>query len=185
MSTITVLAPVDDADEPAPQTLSPAPRKRLPEGARITLISNGKPKARELLELVAEELRAWIPLGDVVHFAKPGASAPITPDEAEAIAGRSDLVMTGLGDCGACSACSLHDAVQLERLGVPATVLITEPFQRPIAAFAAGLGMPDYQTVVLPHPVSSRDVGFLRRIAADAAPVARDQLAPQALVAVT
>lgn len=182
MSTITVLSPVDEAPERAPEPTTLATRGPVPEGARMTLISNGKPKAREILELVAEALRAWLPIGEAEVFCKPGASAPIAPDEAAAIAARSDLVLTGLGDCGACSACSLHDAVQLERLGVPATVLITEPFQRPIAAFAASLGTPDYQTVVLPHPVSSRSMEVLRRIAREVAPTARDQLAAPALV---
>jgi hypothetical protein len=185
VSTITVLSPVDEEAAPAAGAVAPAPRGALPERVRITLISNGKPKAREILELVTEAMGATLPIASVEHVAKPGASAPITPDEARAIAARSDLVMTGLGDCGACSACSLHDAVALEQLGVPATVLITEPFQRPIAAFAAGLGMPGYRTVVLPHPLSSRDAEYLRRVAEDAAPVALDQLAGAPLAAAT
>jgi hypothetical protein len=185
MSTITVLTPVDEDAAPVPEGVPAAPRGELPERVRITLISNGKPKAREILELVAEAIGATLPVAAVEHVAKPGASAPITPEQAREIAARSDLVLTGLGDCGACSACSLHDAVQLERLGVPATVLITEPFQRPIAAFAAGLGMPGYRTVVLPHPLSSRDTDYLRRVAEDAAPVALDQLVSAPLVVAT
>ena len=51
----------------------------------------------------------------------------------------------------------MHDAVQLERLGVAATVIITEPFEALAAAFSATLGMPGYPVVVLPHPVSSKD----------------------------
>ena len=68
---------------------------------------------------------------------------------------------------------------------MPATVIITEPFQGPIAAFAAGLGMPGYRTVVLPHPLSSRDTDYLRRVAEDAAPVALDQLVSAPLAVAT
>jgi hypothetical protein len=64
----------------------------------------------------------------------------------------------------------LHDAVQLERLGVPATVVITEPFVDLVHQFASTLGMPDYAVVTLPHPVSSKDDSALRQLAAEAAP---------------
>jgi hypothetical protein len=172
---IDVLVPVKPSAPPAPVTL--APRDALPEHARLTLISNGKPKAREILELLAEELREPLGIGSVELVAKPGASLTLPPEQAREIADSSDLVITGLGDCGACSACSLHDAVQLERLGVRATVVITEVFTQTIARFSATLGVPGYPTVVVPHPVSSRELDRLRRMAADAAPSARDRLA--------
>jgi hypothetical protein len=175
MSSIEVMVPTKPARVPVPAAL--APRDALPEHPHLTLISNGKPKAREFLELLAEELGESLAFGEVELVAKPGASLTIPPAEAEQIAARSDLVIAALGDCGACSACSLHDAVQFERLGVPSTVIITDVFTRSVANFARSLGMPGYHTVVLPHPVSSRDMDRLRRMAADAAPVARDQLA--------
>jgi hypothetical protein len=175
---IEVLVPVKPTEVAAPVVL--APRDALPEHPRLTLISNGKPKAREILELLAEELREPLGLGEIEVVAKPAASVTLPPEQAQEIADRSDLVITGLGDCGACSACSLHDAVQLERLGVPATVLITEVFTQTIARFAGTLGVPGYPTVVVPHPVSSRDLDRLRRMAADAAPTARERLAPRA-----
>lgn len=176
MTPITVHVPVREESGPALPAGELAPRDGLPAGARLTLIANGKPKARELLEFFGEELREQLGLGSVTVFAKPAASSPISPEEARTIAAQSDLVLTGLGDCGACSACSLHDAAQLEQLGVPAIVVITEPFQRPIAEFARGLGLPGYPVVVVPHPVSSRDLDVLARIAAEAAPVAAQQL---------
>ena len=68
----------------------------------------------------------------------------------------------------------MHDAIQLERLGVPSTVIITEPFSGLVAQFAATLGMPEYPVIALPHPVSSRDDDTLRLLATQvAADVAR------------
>jgi hypothetical protein len=175
---IQVLVPVKQAAAVA-EAGSLAPRDALPEHPHLTLISNGKPKARELLLLLAEELREPLGIGEVEVVAKAGASLTLSPDEAREIAARSDLAIAGLGDCGACSACSLHDAVQLETLGVPATVVITDVFTRTIPNFARSLGVPGYPTVVVPHPVSSRDMDRLRRMAAEAGPVARAHLAPR------
>lgn len=64
----------------------------------------------------------------------------------------------------------MHDAIQLERLGVPATVVITDPFASLVDAFAATLGMPGYPAVVLPHPVSSEDDATLQQLARAATP---------------
>ena len=73
-------------------------------------------------------------------------------------------MIAGLGDCGACSACSLRDAVAFERLGVPATVVITDAFVGHVARFADALGLPGYPALVVPHPVSSKDAEHLARL---------------------
>jgi len=59
----------------------------------------------------------------------------------------------------------VHDALQLERLGVPATVVITAPFQGLAARTAAGFGVPAYHTLVVPHPIATRDPEFVRTVA--------------------
>ncbi|MHB1808526.1 MAG: UGSC family (seleno)protein [Solirubrobacteraceae bacterium] len=183
MTRIEVLSPVASA-EPVP-ALALAPRTASPlHHAHLTLISNGKPRARELLTCIAEELGALIDLGEVEVFSKPTAAFPISVSEARAIAERSDLAIAALGDCGACSACSLHDAVQLERLGVPATVVITDVFQRTIASFSRTLGVEGYHSVVLPHPVSSRSDARLRELARESVLTVRDQLVAPARLSV-
>ena len=45
----------------------------------------------------------------------------------------------------------------LEEAGVPATVLITEPFQGIVASHAVRLGAPGYHALVVPHPIWSKD----------------------------
>jgi hypothetical protein len=37
-------------------------------------------------------------------------------------------VVVGVGDCGSCSSCSLHDAIAAERQGVPAIGVMTTRF---------------------------------------------------------
>jgi hypothetical protein len=176
MATIQVLRP--DKAEPEPEHAPLAARTPLPEGAHLALIDNGKPQARELLELIAEELRGRLPIGSIEVVSKPSASVPIEAGEARALAERADLVITGLGDCGACSACSVHDAVQLEHLGVPATVVISDVFQGIVQAFSASLGAPGYHQIVVTHPISSKPLEHLRGEAARVADAAADQLAP-------
>ncbi|MBA2555914.1 MAG: hypothetical protein H0V12_00970 [Chloroflexi bacterium] len=57
----------------------------------------------------------------------------------------------------------------MEALGVPATVVITTPFQGLAASFAASRGAPGYPVVAVPHPLASKSSEELRRIAADMA----------------
>jgi len=47
------------------------------------------------------------------------------------------------------------DAISFERRGIPAAVVITEPFTATAAAIAKLSGLPDYPYAVIPHPVGS------------------------------
>jgi hypothetical protein len=49
--------------------------------------------------------------------------------------------------------CSVHDAVRLERRGIPTAVVGTEPFVDEALEQALVLGMPDLRIVTVPHPV--------------------------------
>lgn len=57
----------------------------------------------------------------------------------------------------------------MERLGVPTAAIITEPFQGLAARFAGTLGAPDYPPTLVPHPVATKDDGYLRRLAREVA----------------
>jgi hypothetical protein len=43
----------------------------------------------------------------------------------------------------------------MEKLGVPAVVIITEPFVSSAQAMAVAHGVPDYPFVVFPHPIAA------------------------------
>jgi hypothetical protein len=156
-----------------------APRGAL-AGARLTVIENGKPRARELLGGIAGQLVERFGLASFEVFSKPSASKVITDEDAAAIATAADVVLTGLGDCAGCSACSLQDALLMERAGRPATVVISEPFTGLIASFSQKLGAPGYPVTVVPHPVSSRPEADLAALAARVAERVAGQLSTPA-----
>ena len=165
MTTIEIMIP-ELEDSPPPEDIRLAERRPLPTDARLTLIDNGKPKARELMSLISDGLRARFPVGSVEVFDKGTASRVIDDDEVASLAASSDAIIAGLGDCGACSACSLGDAIKMETAGVPATVLISDVFLGNIAAFAVTMGLPGYHSAVVPHPVSSKSDAQLAGYAA-------------------
>jgi hypothetical protein len=96
MTAITVLVPEYEDDSIVRSAR--APRTPVSAPAVLTLIDNGKPKARELLGYVASELEHLIPIDRVDIHTKPTAAAPIDADTAKQLAARSRLVVTGLGD---------------------------------------------------------------------------------------
>jgi len=51
----------------------------------------------------------------------------------------------------------VHDGIGFERLGIPSAVIITAPFIPTADAIAALDGLPSYECVVVPHPVTSLD----------------------------
>ncbi len=156
MARIQLMNPVVSG-EPPPADLHLAERQPLGADARFTLIDNGKPRARELMLLIVAALRRRMTIGSVSVYTKGSASRVIDASEVSALAASSDAVIAGLGDCGACSACSLGDALKMEGAGIPSTVLISDVFTSHIASFAVTMGMPGYHAAVVPHPVSSKN----------------------------
>jgi hypothetical protein len=65
----------------------------------------------------------------------------------------------------------------IERRGVPATVVITEPFQAIVASHALKLGAPGYHSLVVPHPIYGKTIQELRGVAAPLVDQALAQLA--------
>lgn len=70
----------------------------------------------------------------------------------------------------------MHDAVQLEELGIAATVVITDPFQSLVASQARNLGVPGYHNVMVPHPISTKNDEHLRGLARSVVDSVRRQL---------
>lgn len=59
---------------------------------------------------------------------------------------------------------------------MPATVVITDPFQTLVASQARNLGIPGYHNVMVPHPISTKDDQHLRAIAGSVGDAVRRQL---------
>jgi hypothetical protein len=49
----------------------------------------------------------------------------------------------------------LHDALEAERLGIPAVAVITENFVKSAQVVAKINGLPDYKFVVIGHPIAN------------------------------
>lgn len=65
----------------------------------------------------------------------------------------------------------MHDAIEAERLGIPAAAIITDRFARTAQAVSAVNGLKDYPFAVINHPIANNDDAVLRekaRIAVDA-----------------
>ncbi|MDE0652935.1 MAG: hypothetical protein OXI26_04745 [bacterium] len=70
----------------------------------------------------------------------------------------------------------MHDAILLESRGVPAALVVTEPFVAVAARFAPTVGAPDYPSAAVPHPISSVGDDDLRKYAATVADEVADLL---------
>ena len=49
----------------------------------------------------------------------------------------------------------MHNATELEKLGIPTAVLCTEPFDNTAKSMAKRRGFPNYRYVLVEHPLSS------------------------------
>jgi hypothetical protein len=96
MSTITVFRPVDDSEPPT--TVELAPRGGLPERPVIGIVDNRKPNARQILEILADEIGQRFGDCEIVLMQKQGAGNPMPPEMADDMAARAHLVITGVGD---------------------------------------------------------------------------------------
>ena len=66
----------------------------------------------------------------------------------------------------------MHDAIEIEKRGVPAVAICTEPFISSAKAMSRLGGIPDYPFVILPHPMAHLSPDALRDYAIRAAPEA-------------
>ncbi len=132
-----------------------APRKTRLDGLRLGILDNSKWNANKLLRGTAEALGAHIAFAAVNYYVKASFSKDAAPELIEAIARENDIALTAIGDCGSCCSCCIRDSVALEKLGVPAAAIVTTEFVRETELTRRALGMPDFEPVVIDHPVSS------------------------------
>ena len=93
--TYTVL---DPTNEPIRTTFKPAPRPETLKGLTLGLIDNGKKNSDYLVKKIGHRLRELYGLSGDIHVRKPSPSHAIPQDMAEALAGKVDLVVAGIGD---------------------------------------------------------------------------------------
>ncbi|GIG91543.1 hypothetical protein ACFQ3X_13160 [Plantactinospora endophytica] len=57
----------------------------------------------------------------------------------------------------------MADGILLERNGIPAVSICTEPFRIPADAMAKAYGFPGFQYLLTPHPVASLTLAEVRQ----------------------
>jgi hypothetical protein len=146
-------AAVDTAAPPPAFEL--APRRTALAGLRVGLMNNTKHNAELLLAEIGELLVAeHAGVSVTVAQTKPNFAAPAPADLVEEYRRECDVVITGVGDCGSCSASAVADGIVFERAGLPAAVICSDAFAVTASAMAAMRGAPDYQYILTPHPVA-------------------------------
>jgi hypothetical protein len=152
-----ILDPTGRAPAPA-ATSEAAPRAaRRPDlaGARVGVLENTKQNAALLLQEVANLLVAEHGAAGVVLMRTKQAFALPASDELVAeYAAACDVVITGVGDCGSCSASAVADGVLFEAAGLPAAVICSDAFVATADAMAGLRGAPGYRYITTEHPVA-------------------------------
>ena len=58
----------------------------------------------------------------------------------------------------------MHDTIELEKRGIPATVIITQAFRNACLFQFKGKGMEGHPYIELPHPISNRKPHEMREL---------------------
>ena len=60
--------------------------------------------------------------------------------------------------------CSVHDTVEFEKRGIPATVIITQAFRNACVFQFRSKGMAGHPYIELPHPISNMSEDEMREV---------------------
>jgi len=167
--TFRALIPVPDPADGVETTVAADRASRL-DGATIGIMYNCKPNSREMLTAIADLLCEGYAIREVVGPVQTEGILLASQEQIDDMASKCDIVLHGLGDCSSCSALSTHNGIAFERLGVPAVVVGTIPFEKSVKAMATRQGYPDFQFVKVTHPLSSLDADAIRARAREALP---------------
>ena len=139
-------------------------------GLRLGLLANTKRNAEQFLADVGRELADRYGVQVVLATKKPNIveTAP-EPIMAE-LRAQCDIVVTGVGDCGSCSASAVADGIALEQAGIPAAVIVSDAFMVSANAMADLRHAPGYRYVTTPHPVANLTSDGVQARAAQAVP---------------
>jgi hypothetical protein len=131
-----------------------APRPTSLRGATVGLLENRKHNAALFLEELGRALVEDHGVAGYVMRAKGSIVQTAEPPLVEELVRECDVVITGVGDCGSCSASAVADGLLFESRGVPAVVICSDAFVASAGAMARLRGVPDYRYLTTPHPVA-------------------------------
>jgi hypothetical protein len=165
----------------AAKALSPglalAARRPALSGLRVGLMDNTKHNAAMLLAEIGKLLTAEHCVTVTVEATKANFAAPAPADLVERYRVGCDVVVTGVGDCGSCSASAVADGIGFEQAGLPAAVICSDAFVVTADAMAELRGAPGYHYIRTAHPVAVLTTEQVRQRA--------KQLLPEVVAAIT
>jgi hypothetical protein len=166
-----ILDPTGGA-RPASAAAAPrlAPRPADLRGATVGLLDNTKHNAALFLAELGRLLVHRYGAAGVMARTKPVFAQPAPEDLRKELTGQCDVIITGVGDCGSCSASAVMDGVAFENDGTPIAVICSDAFQGSADAVAGLRGVPGYRYVTTPHPVAVLEPDEVRERAARALP---------------
>jgi hypothetical protein len=145
-----------------------APRRAALQGARVGLLINTKRNAAPFLQEMGRLLVDRHGAASVTAHTKTAFAVPASEGEIKELGTECDVVITGVGDCGSCSAAAVTDGIALEAHGIPAAVICSDAFGASADAIAGLRGAPGYRYVTTPHPVAVLTPEQVRERAAEA-----------------
>jgi hypothetical protein len=168
-----ILDPTGRAGRPAAAgsvSWAPARRPAGLRGARVGLLINTKQNAAPFLEEVGRLLVEQHGAASVTARTKTAFALPAPEDMLKELISECDVVVTGIGDCGSCSASAVTDGVTLEARGIPTAAICSDAFRASADAIAGLNGAPGYRYATTRHPVAVLTPGQVRERARQVLP---------------
>jgi hypothetical protein len=135
----------------------PPPRARRRKdlhGVTVGLLVNTKQNAAPFLDEVGRLLMEQHGAKAAMARTKVNFAAPAPEDLIKDMAASCDVIVTGIGDCGSCSASAVADGIVFEAAGLPAAAICSDAFRVTADAMADLRGAPGYRYATTPHPVA-------------------------------
>lgn len=131
-----------------------APRRRDLRGATVGLLVNTKQNAAPFLDEVGRLLVDEHGAKAIMARTKVNFAAPAPEELIKEMTTDCDVIITGIGDCGSCSASAVADGIAFEAAGLPAAAICSDAFQVTADAMAELHGALGYRYATTPHPVA-------------------------------
>ena len=133
---------------------SRARRRQDLHGATVGLLLNTKQNAAPFLDEIGRLLIEQHGAKTAIARTKVNFAAPAPEDLVKDMAASCDVIITGIGDCGSCSASAVADGIVFEAAGLPAAAICSDAFRVTADAMADLRGASGYRYATTPHPVA-------------------------------
>jgi hypothetical protein len=149
-----ILDPTGTTTTDRPKQPPRARRRQDLRGATVGLLGNTKQNAAPFLDEIGRLLIAQHGAKGTVERTKVNFAAPAPEELIKEMAASCDVIITGIGDCGSCSASAVADGIVFEAAGLPTAAICSDAFKVTADAMADLRGAPGYRYATTPHPVA-------------------------------